>query len=209
MKKKAPKVSAKARRGALLKRIEWRTKGAGHLNFPAVPGMAAQYVSVIKKVFAAMGRPFGKGAAENCRAAIDEKITWAFERSHNATVTVDWKTDQGPTTSLTWTVTGWQQSIEDAYAEFDELVEPGGIGLFNVFLAHPGFKPTAVERDFSQIGWCPIYTREEVAQASEGHSLVETAKLVGVDPKRYLKVALAAALKGERIPLPFEISPEV
>lgn len=41
------------------------------------------------------------------------------------------------------------------------------------------------------------------------YSLVETAKLVGVDPKRYLKVALAAALKGERIPLPFEISPEV
>lgn len=31
------------------------------------------------------------------------------------------------------------------------------------------------------------------------YSLVETAKLVGVDPKRYLKVALAAALKGERI----------
>ena len=41
------------------------------------------------------------------------------------------------------------------------------------------------------------------------YSLVETAKLVGVDPKRYLKVALAAALKGERIPLPFELSPEV
>ena len=41
------------------------------------------------------------------------------------------------------------------------------------------------------------------------YSLVETAKLVGVDPKRYLKVALAAALRGERIPLPFEISPEV
>ena len=41
------------------------------------------------------------------------------------------------------------------------------------------------------------------------YSLVETAKLVGVDPKRYLKVALAAALRGERIPLPFELSPEV
>ncbi len=41
------------------------------------------------------------------------------------------------------------------------------------------------------------------------YSLVETATLVGVDPKRYLKVALAAALKGDRIPLPFELSPEV
>lgn len=41
------------------------------------------------------------------------------------------------------------------------------------------------------------------------YSLVETAKLVGVDPKRYLKVALAAALRRHRIPLPFELAPEV
>src|SRR5262249_50240139 len=39
------------------------------------------------------------------------------------------------------------------------------------------------------------------------YSLIETAKLNGVDPKRYLKVALAAALAGERIPLPFELPP--
>jgi len=36
-------------------------------------------------------------------------------------------------------------------------------------------------------------------------SLIETAKLNGVEPKRYLKAALAAALAGERIPLPFEL----
>lgn len=41
------------------------------------------------------------------------------------------------------------------------------------------------------------------------YSLVETAKLVGVDPKRYLRVALAAALRGERIPLPFELPAEI
>lgn len=41
------------------------------------------------------------------------------------------------------------------------------------------------------------------------YSLVETAKLVGVDPKRYLKLAVAAALRGERIPLPFELSVEI
>lgn len=40
------------------------------------------------------------------------------------------------------------------------------------------------------------------------YSLVETAKLVGIDPKQYLKVALAAALRGERVPLPFELPTE-
>lgn len=38
------------------------------------------------------------------------------------------------------------------------------------------------------------------------YSLIETAKLNGVEPKRYLKAALAAALAGERIPLPFELT---
>lgn len=37
------------------------------------------------------------------------------------------------------------------------------------------------------------------------YSCIETAKLNGVDPKRYLKTALAAALTGEPIPLPHEL----
>jgi transposase len=37
------------------------------------------------------------------------------------------------------------------------------------------------------------------------YSLIESSKLNDVDPKRYLKTALAAALSGERIPLPHEI----
>ncbi len=37
------------------------------------------------------------------------------------------------------------------------------------------------------------------------YSLIETAKLNGVNPKQYLKTALAAALAGERIPLPHEL----
>jgi hypothetical protein len=37
------------------------------------------------------------------------------------------------------------------------------------------------------------------------YSLVESAKLNGVEPKRYLKTALTAALEGNRIPLPHEL----
>lgn len=38
------------------------------------------------------------------------------------------------------------------------------------------------------------------------YSLIETAKLNGVNPKKYLKTALAAALSGERILLPHELA---
>ncbi|MFL5358826.1 hypothetical protein [Archangium sp.] len=37
------------------------------------------------------------------------------------------------------------------------------------------------------------------------YSLMETAKLCGVDPKRYLREAALAALRGEPIPLPNQL----
>jgi transposase len=38
------------------------------------------------------------------------------------------------------------------------------------------------------------------------YSLMETAKLCGVDPKRYLREAALAALRGEAIPLPNQLA---
>jgi transposase len=38
------------------------------------------------------------------------------------------------------------------------------------------------------------------------YSLVESAKLCGLDPKAYLRKAVTAALGGERIPLPHEVA---
>jgi transposase len=49
------------------------------------------------------------------------------------------------------------------------------------------------------------HSKQGTEVAAIFYSFIESAKLNGVDPKRYLKVALAAALKGERIPLPFEL----
>ncbi|MEW5885075.1 MAG: hypothetical protein AB1725_12760, partial [Armatimonadota bacterium] len=45
-----------------------------------------------------------------------------------------------------------------------------------------------------------------VADGSLFYSLIETAKLNAVDPKAYLKRALAAALAGAVIPLPHELA---
>ncbi|APR75757.1 Hypothetical protein A7982_01103 [Minicystis rosea] len=38
------------------------------------------------------------------------------------------------------------------------------------------------------------------------YSLLESAKLVGVDPAEYLRRAVAAAFAGEEVPLPHELA---
>ena len=38
------------------------------------------------------------------------------------------------------------------------------------------------------------------------YSFVESAKLCGLDPKAYLRKAIMAAVRGERIPLPHEVA---
>ena len=38
------------------------------------------------------------------------------------------------------------------------------------------------------------------------YSLIESAKLAGVEPKAYLRLAVQAALRGEKAPLPHQIA---
>lgn len=40
----------------------------------------------------------------------------------------------------------------------------------------------------------------------DNNSLIESAKLVGVGPRTYLRAAVNAALRGGRIPLPHEMA---
>ncbi|NUO53369.1 MAG: class I SAM-dependent methyltransferase [Polyangiaceae bacterium] len=49
-----------------------------------------------------------------------------------------------------------------------ELLAPGGILLFSVFVAMDGYKPDALAREISQVSWCPIFTRHELDKAFEG-----------------------------------------
>jgi len=53
----------------------------------------------------------------------------------------------------------------------------------------------------------PIVGRKQVAAIL--YSLIETAKLVGIDPKAYLRAATLAALTGQPVPLPHELRDSV
>jgi transposase len=65
-----------------------------------------------------------------------------------------------------------------------------------------GFRGPALGRN----NFYGSHSRRGTEVAAIMYSLVESAKLNGVDPKRYLRRALTAALAGERIPLPHEIA---
>lgn len=65
-----------------------------------------------------------------------------------------------------------------------------------------GFRGPALGRN----NFYGSHSRRGTEVAAIIYSLVESAKLNGVDPKRYLRRALTAALAGERSPLPHEIA---
>jgi 2-polyprenyl-3-methyl-5-hydroxy-6-metoxy-1,4-benzoquinol methylase len=45
---------------------------------------------------------------------------------------------------------------------------PGGLLVFNAFLAKEGYRPDALAREISQVFWCNLYTRADMATAMQG-----------------------------------------
>ena len=43
-----------------------------------------------------------------------------------------------------------------------DLLVPGGVLLYSAFVASDGWKPDDVSRQYSQLCWCPIFTRSEL-----------------------------------------------
>lgn len=48
------------------------------------------------------------------------------------------------------------------------LLVPGGLLLFSAFLSSDGYKPDAAAREMSQVLWCCLFTRRDLAEACSG-----------------------------------------
>ena len=46
-----------------------------------------------------------------------------------------------------------------------QLLQPGGLLLFSAFLSSDGYKPDAAAREMSQVLWCCLFTRRDLAEA--------------------------------------------
>ncbi len=49
-----------------------------------------------------------------------------------------------------------------------EVLAPGGLLAFSAFLAGEGYKPDVSARELSQVFWCNLFTRKEIAEAMDG-----------------------------------------
>jgi SAM-dependent methyltransferase len=66
------------------------------------------------------------------------------------------------------------RSVEDLRRLFERtsvLLAPGGLLAFSVFLPVSGYQPDAMARELSQVFWSTLYTRQELADSSEGLGL--------------------------------------
>ncbi len=57
-----------------------------------------------------------------------------------------------------------------------ELLSPGGLLAFSVFLPVGGYQPDALARELSQVFWSTLYTRQELADASAGLGLSQISE---------------------------------
>ncbi|HEY4105203.1 MAG TPA: methyltransferase domain-containing protein [Polyangiaceae bacterium] len=63
------------------------------------------------------------------------------------------------------------RSVEQLRLLFEaaqELLAPGGLLVFSGFVASDGYKPDAAARELSQVLWCCLFTRRDLAEAVEG-----------------------------------------
>jgi SAM-dependent methyltransferase len=66
------------------------------------------------------------------------------------------------------------RSVEELRRLFERtsaLLAPGGLLAFSVFLPVSGYQPDAMARELSQVFWSTLYTRQELADASQGLGL--------------------------------------
>lgn len=66
------------------------------------------------------------------------------------------------------------RSVVEVRALFERvktLLVPGGLFAFSVFLPTAGYKPDSLSRELSEIFWCSLYTREEIASSADGLGL--------------------------------------
>ncbi|HEY3501044.1 MAG TPA: class I SAM-dependent methyltransferase [Polyangiaceae bacterium] len=63
------------------------------------------------------------------------------------------------------------RTVDQVRAIFDgaaEALVAGGLLVFNAFLAHESYRPDAVARELSQVFWCNLFTRQDLATAMQG-----------------------------------------
>lgn len=61
--------------------------------------------------------------------------------------------------------------LRKLFERTSEVLTPGGLLAFSVFLPVSGYQPDELARELAQVFWCSLFTRDELKQASAGLGL--------------------------------------
>jgi SAM-dependent methyltransferase len=59
------------------------------------------------------------------------------------------------------------EQLRTAFGNLAKVMAPGGVVLFNAFLANSGYHPDELARQVAEIAWCTLFTRAEIASVAE------------------------------------------
>jgi SAM-dependent methyltransferase len=60
------------------------------------------------------------------------------------------------------------EQIRQLFERARDLLVPGGLLVFNLFLSDSGYKPDDISRQLSQVLWCALFTRRDLEVACQG-----------------------------------------
>jgi hypothetical protein len=115
-KKVQKETNAGVLRQAMLKRLPRRITGQGQITLPAIPALLDHYVQTMTTIFASYGRIFTETELTAIRSILDTKLKEGFKASPYSKITINFHTDEPPSTALSYTVSQSVVTIADEYA---------------------------------------------------------------------------------------------
>jgi SAM-dependent methyltransferase len=81
--------------------------------------------------------------------------------------------------------------VRQLFERTAELLAPGGLLAFSVFLPVGGYQPDQLARDLSEVFWTTLFTREELRDSSDGlgFSLLSEESVCEYEQKRLPETA--------------------
>lgn len=170
---------------AILRKVPPRLVQTGELLLPAAPALVDYYVDMLNKTWRAIGRIFTEADLDHLKKVMIKHTEEGFNHSPYSRVSVSWKTDPLPKTSVTWTVSTRFSTMADEYAEWVASRTPP------LFGEHPDAKILDLSKYMGDPRQCPIID----VGAGTGRNTLPLARLGHPTDAVELAPALAKILR--------------
>jgi SAM-dependent methyltransferase len=107
---------------AMTRRIYSRSVVNGEISLPAIPSMLDEYVQMLGRVFADVGRKFNDDELAHLRTVLESQLAEAYAISHRSNVVVSYNAPVGPT--LHYQVNARWFTVAEAYENWIATREP-------------------------------------------------------------------------------------